>query len=49
VPLSPELVTVLKAWKLACPLGTLGADRLVFPDGKGRINSHTALSRDFQR
>jgi integrase len=45
VPLAPELVSVLKTWKLACPISE-GA--LVFPTGKGKIERHNSLRRDFE-
>jgi integrase len=44
VPLAPELVSALKAWKLACPLSAAG---LVFPTGKGQIEHHVGLLREF--
>lgn len=45
IPMSPALVTTLKAWKLACPKGELG---LVFPTGAGGVESHgNLLSRVF--
>lgn len=45
IPLSPTLLTSLKAWKLACPKGELG---LVFPTGAGNVESHgNLLSRVF--
>jgi integrase len=34
IPLAPELVSALKAWKLACPISAAG---LVFPSRTGRI------------
>ncbi len=36
VPLPPMALNVLKEWKLACPQGSL---RLVFPNGKGNVES----------
>jgi integrase len=45
IPLSPLLVTTLKAWKLACPKGELD---LVFPTGAAGVESHSnLLSRVF--
>ncbi|AWN47629.1 site-specific integrase [Methylobacterium terrae] len=45
IPLPPNLLRVLKEWKLACPNGKLG---LVFPNGNGGIESHgNILSRVF--
>jgi integrase len=43
VPLPPGLVTELRAWKLACPIGPLG---LVFPNAAGRIMFYQSLVRD---
>jgi integrase len=37
VPVPPELLKVLREWKLACPKGPLD---LVFPNGVGRIENH---------
>jgi integrase len=36
VPLPPDLVKVLREWKLACPKGTLG---LAFPTGTGGVEN----------
>jgi integrase len=36
VPMSPELVKILKEWRLACPIGEL---KLVFPNGAGKVES----------
>jgi integrase len=45
IPLSPNLLNTLKAWRLACPRGELD---LVFPTGAGRVESHgNILSRVF--
>lgn len=45
IPLSPMVVNALRAWKLACPNGTLG---LVFPNGAGNPENHAnILSRFF--
>jgi integrase len=40
VPLPPMLVNTLREHRLACPNGDLG---LVFPNGKGNIESHTNI------
>src|SRR5437868_15176035 len=37
VPLPPMVVNALREWKLACPKGGLD---LVFPDSRGRVESH---------
>ena len=42
IPLSPETVLALKAWKLACPKGALD---LVFPSSTGAIEFHANLLR----
>jgi integrase len=40
IPLAPMLINTLREWKLICPKGTLD---LVFPNGKGRIESHANI------
>jgi integrase len=40
IPLAPIVVNTLREWKLACPKGELG---LVFPNGKGRVESHANI------
>jgi integrase len=40
VPLPPELVSALKTWKLACPIGE--AD-LVFPSSTGKVEYHVTM------
>lgn len=40
IPIPPALVAELTRWKLACPVGDLG---LAFPNGKGRIETHSNL------
>jgi integrase len=42
IPLSPETVLALKAWKLACPKGELD---LVFPSSVGAVEHHKNLLR----
>ena len=42
IPLAPDLLTALKTWRLACPLGPLG---LVFPTAQGGVEFHTDLLR----
>jgi integrase len=45
VPLSPMVTNALREWKLACPKGELD---LVFPDGKGGVDTHgSILDRGF--
>jgi integrase len=38
VPLPPMVMNTLREWKLACPKGD---DDLVFPKGKGNVDSHS--------
>ncbi|UIN36304.1 tyrosine-type recombinase/integrase [Methylobacterium oryzae] len=40
IPLPPNLLTTLKAWKLACPNGPLG---LVFPTVEGTVQGHANI------
>jgi integrase len=40
VPLPPMLLSVLRAWRLACPKGSLD---LVFPNGVGKPESHANI------
>lgn len=40
IPMGPQLAKVLKAWKLACPTGTLD---LVFPNGSGKVETHSNI------
>lgn len=40
IPLAPELVVALKAWKIGCPKGH---DGLVFPTGKGTVQDHANM------
>lgn len=40
IPLSPTLLTTLKAWRLACPNGPLG---LVFPTTTGTVQGHANI------
>lgn len=42
IPLGPLVLNALKEWKLACPKGALG---LVFPNGKGNLESHANIIR----
>jgi integrase len=44
VPLTPMAVNALRQWRLACPKGELD---LVFPNGVGRIESHTNILKRF--
>jgi integrase len=44
VPLGPDLVAELRAWKLACPHGPF-----VFPTPKGEIGRHMNMVRAFKR
>jgi integrase len=43
IPLSPETMTALKTWKLACPKGELD---LVFPSATGAVEHHKNLLRN---
>ena len=43
VPLGPQLILELKAWKLACPNGE-GTD-FVFPTSTGRVDHHANMLR----
>jgi integrase len=40
IPLLPMLTNALREWKLACPKGELD---LVFPNGRGRVESHANI------
>jgi integrase len=40
IPLAPVLANALREWKLVCPKGELD---LVFPNGAGRIESHSNI------
>jgi integrase len=40
VPLAPELVSALKAWKLACPISEAS---LVFPSITGKVEHHVTM------
>lgn len=42
IPIAPELVTLLKEWKLRCPIGDLG---LVFPNRAGNVQDYGHLLR----
>jgi len=42
IPIAPMLANTLREWKLACPKGELG---LVFPNGAGRIENHSNITR----
>jgi len=42
IPVGPIVVNRLKAWKLECPKGDHG---LVFPTGKGGVQSHSNIRR----
>jgi integrase len=42
IPLAPDLLTALKTWKLACPIGEAG---LVFPSVAGRVEHHVNMLR----
>jgi integrase len=47
VPLAPELVAALKAWKLKCPKG--GNLGLVFPGAGGQVLHHSNMRRTLDR
>lgn len=40
IPMGPQLATVLKEWKIACPTGDLD---LVFPNGIGNVETHSNI------
>ncbi|MEP1422796.1 MAG: site-specific integrase [Erythrobacter sp.] len=40
IPMGPQLASVLKGWKLACPTGEQG---LVFPNGAGNVETHSNI------
>jgi len=42
IPMAPMVVNALKEWKLACPKGDLN---LVFPNGRGNVESHSNIFR----
>lgn len=42
IPIAPQVVSELHAWKLRCPKGKLG---LVFPNGQGGVLHHSNLLR----
>jgi integrase len=46
IPIGPDLVNVLKEWKLACPNGELA---LAFPSPAGEIDQHSNIVRGFGR
>jgi integrase len=41
IPMSPQVVNTLKEWRLACPKGEAN---LVFPNGKGLVQSHDNIA-----
>jgi integrase len=41
IPMSPMVVNALREWRLACPKGEAG---LVFPNGKGNVESHANIA-----
>lgn len=47
VELGPQLVLRLKTWKLACPKPPKGKPRLVFPNGRGRVENHANIENRF--
>jgi integrase len=42
IPLPPDLISVLKVWKLNCPISK---EDLVFPSGRGNIDANNKLLR----
>jgi integrase len=40
IPLVPMVVNTLREWRAACPQGAL---ELVFPNGRGNVESHTNI------
>jgi integrase len=41
IPMAPQVLNVLREWRLACPKGELD---LVFPNGKGRVENHANIA-----
>jgi integrase len=41
IPMAPMVVNALREWRLACPKGAAG---LVFPNGKGKVESHANIA-----
>jgi integrase len=41
IPMSPMVANALKEWRLACPKGPL---KLVFPNGKGKVENHANIA-----
>jgi integrase len=46
IPIGPDLVSILREWKLACPNGEHG---LAFPSPAGEIDQHSTVVRGFER
>jgi integrase len=44
IPLTPMVINTLREWQAACPPGALG---LVFPNGRGNVESHTNIAHRF--
>ena len=42
IPLVPVVVNTLREWRAACPQSAL---ELVFPNGRGNVESHTSIIR----
>ncbi len=46
IPIGPDLVTILREWKLACPNGELG---LAFPSVVGKIDPYSNIVHKFEQ
>lgn len=40
IPMTPMVISTLREWKLACPIGKIG---LVIPNGRGNVESHANI------
>ena len=45
IPIGPEIVSMLRKWKLSCPNGELN---LAFPSPEGEIDQHSNIVRKFE-
>jgi integrase len=43
IPLAPMVLSALREWKLACPRAADGQLGLVFPNGQGKVESHSNI------
>jgi integrase len=46
IPIGPDLVNILREWKLACPNGDLG---LAFPSVAGKIDPYSNIVHKFEQ